>query len=123
VRVSLDGTELTDTTRAQVLHETGLPARWYIPREDVHLDAVQPVVGLETTCPYKGTTSGYWSAGDEEALAWTYAETLAEVAPIAGHIAFFNERVEIEVDGVAQERGPETQWSTTRWIERARAAA
>ena len=123
VRVSLDGTELADTTRARVLHETGLPARWYIPREDVHVDAVQPVLGLKTTCPYKGTTSGYWSAGDAEAVAWTYAEALPEVAPIAGHIAFFNERVEIEVDGVVQERGPETQWSTTRWIERARAAA
>jgi len=84
---------------------------------------VQPVLGLKTTCPYKGTTSGYWSTGDEEAVAWTYAETLPEVAPIAGHIAFFNERVEIEVDGVVQERGPETQWSSTRWIERARAAA
>jgi uncharacterized protein (DUF427 family) len=123
VRVTLDGTELADTTRAQVLHETGLPPRWYIPPDDVRLDALTPAAGIQTRCPYKGITSGYWSTGEEEAVAWSYDDPLAAVAPIAGHIAFFNERVEIEVDGDAQERGPSTQWSKRDWIERARVAA
>jgi len=123
VRVTLDGTELAETTHAQVLHETGLPPRWYIPPDDVRLDALTPAAGIQTRCPYKGITSGYWSAGEEEAVAWSYDDPLAAVAPIAGHIAFFNERVDIEVDGDAQERGPSTQWSKRDWIERARVAA
>jgi nucleotidyltransferase-like protein len=56
-------------------------------------------------------------------VAWSYAEPLPAVAAIAGHMAFFNERVDIEVDGVEQDRGPSTQWSTTNWIERARVPA
>ena len=89
----------------------------------MRLDEVEPADGIRTRCPYKGTTSGYWSAGDEEAVAWRLRRNAAGVARIAGHIAFFNERVDIEVDGVEQERGPGTQWSTTKWIDRARVAA
>ncbi|HEX3317421.1 MAG TPA: DUF427 domain-containing protein [Solirubrobacteraceae bacterium] len=123
VRVSLDGVELAATGRAQALHESGLPVRWYIPREDVRFDNLREAGDLQTRCPYKGVTSGYWSAGDEEAVAWTYDDPLAAVAPIARHIAFFGERVDIEVDGAAEERGPATQWSKKDWIERARRAA
>jgi uncharacterized protein (DUF427 family) len=123
VRVSLHGVELADTGQARVVYETGLPPRWYIPPEDVRLDELEPANGIRTQCPYKGVTSGYWSAGDEEAVAWSYAEPLPVVAEIAGHMAFFNERVDIEVDGIEQDRGPGTQWSTTNWIERARVTA
>jgi uncharacterized protein (DUF427 family) len=98
VRVSLDGTELADTTRAQVLYESGLQPRWYIPREDVRLEAMR-ASDEQTQCPYKGVTTAYWSAGDEEAVAWAYDEPLPAVAPIAGHVAFYNERVELEVEG------------------------
>ena len=89
----------------------------------VRLDELEPCNGIRTQCPYKGVTSGYWSAGDEEAVAWSYAEPLPAMAAIGGHMAFFNERVDIEVDGVEQDRGPSTQWSTTKWIERARVPA
>jgi uncharacterized protein (DUF427 family) len=123
VRVSLDGAELADTTQAKVLYETGLPPRWYIPREDVRFDELRPEDGLETQCPYKGTTTGYWSAGDEAGIAWAYDDPLPAVAPIAGHVAFFNERVDIEIDGETQEQGPPTQWSKRDWIERARVVA
>jgi uncharacterized protein (DUF427 family) len=122
VRVSLDGTELADTTNAKVLHETGLPPRWYIPREDVRFEALTEAEGIQTRCPYKGITSGYWSAGDTEAVAWTYDETLPEVAPIEGHIAFFNERVDIEVDGESEER-PDSPFAGDDWLKRAKAPA
>jgi uncharacterized protein (DUF427 family) len=122
VRVSLGGQLLAESTRAQVLHETGLPPRWYLPREDVRLDLLEPTPGLRTRCPYKGITSGYWSAGDEEGVAWTYSDPLPAVEPIRDHVAFFNERVDLEVDGRAEER-PRTQWSDIRWIERARERA
>jgi Domain of unknown function (DUF427) len=57
----------------------------------------------ETICPYKGITSQYWSVKVREAvypdLAWTYDYPLREVAPIAGMIAFYNEKLDIFVDG------------------------
>ncbi len=67
----------------------------------------------KTRCAYKGVAS-YWHvrAGDalHEDLAWTYEEPDGDGRPIRGLICFFNERVDLEVDGVAQER-PVTQWS------------
>ena len=49
----------------------------------------------------------------EEDLVWTYQDPQREVAPIKDHLAFFNERVDLEVDGELQER-PVTQWSRVR---------
>ena len=60
---------------------------------------------------------------DDDRTACNSGEPETTRGPIAGHRAFFTERLDIEVDGVEQERGPETQWSGTRWIERARTAA
>jgi uncharacterized protein (DUF427 family) len=112
VRVSLAGEVLAETTRARVIFETSLPPRWYFPAEDVRMEHLRP---SETTtgCAYKGWAT-YWSAsvGDEEEedLVWTYREPRREVVPIADHLCFFNERVDLEVDGQLQER-PMTPWS------------
>ena len=115
VRISLDGEVLAETRRARVLFETGLPPRWYIPREDVREELLEPS-DHRTGCAYKGFAS-YLSVrlGDreEESLAWTYPDPRHEVVAIAGHLCFFNERVDIEIDGELQER-PLTPWSP-RW--------
>lgn len=119
VRVSVHGRELADTTRAVVLFETSLPPRWYLPREDVDADALREVQDT-SLCPYKGTASYYAVEADgqlEDVLAWTYPEPLREVEPIAGRIAFFDERVDVTLDGEAQER-PRTPWSTADWKKR-----
>ena len=85
LRISLDGEVLAETRRAKVLYETGLPPRWYIPREDVSEELLAPS-DHRTGCAYKGFAS-YRSVrvGDleEESLAWTYREPRHEVAPIA----------------------------------------
>jgi uncharacterized protein (DUF427 family) len=119
VQVSVHGRRLADTTRALALFETSLPPRWYLLPQDVDAEALQAV---ETTskCPYKGTASYYAVSADgqvEDVLAWTYPQARREVAPIAGRIAFFDERVDVLVDGEAQER-PRTPWSTTAWANR-----
>ncbi len=112
VRVSVSGELLAETERPKVLFETGLPPRYYIPPEDVREDVL---VGSQKTtrCPYKGVAS-YWSveAGGErvEDLIWYYPEPIPEAAKIEGHLAYFNEKVDLEVDGEKQER-PKTQWS------------
>ena len=112
VKVSVNGEVVAQTERPKVLFETGLPPRYYIPREDVREEAL--LKSKKTTrCPYKGIAS-YWSveAGGErvEDLIWYYPEPIPEAAKIKGLLAFFNEKVDLEVDGEIQER-PRTQWS------------
>jgi uncharacterized protein (DUF427 family) len=112
VRVSVNGEVIADTTRAKVIFETGLPPRWYFPPADVHADALIDS-DTRTGCAYKGFASykTVKAGGDtEEDLVWVYEDPLREAAPIKDHLAFFNERVDIEVDGELQER-PVTQWS------------
>jgi uncharacterized protein (DUF427 family) len=112
VRVTLDGVELADSTRPVILFETGLPSRYYLPKADVRMDLLTPT-NSETECPYKGTAR-YWSVvlGDQvyPDLAWGYDTPLPESAPIAGLISFYNEKVEIVVDGVLQAQ-PHTVFS------------
>ncbi len=119
VEISVHGDKLVDTTNALVLFETGLPPRWYLSPDDIASGTLREVE-TTTQCPYKGTAS-YWAveAGGEveDVLAWTYPEVRREVGPIAGRIALFNERVDLAVDGEAQER-PRTPWSTTAWAKR-----
>ena len=117
VRIELDGEVLAESTRALALFETGLPPRWYLPAEDVKV-ALEPNDRLRTGCAYKGY-AGYFDAtlseGREEPfLVWRYTDPLAEVARIKDRLCFFNERVDVVLDGVTQER-PRTQWSGTDW--------
>ena len=112
VRVRVDGELLAESTRAVALFEAGLPARFYLPPEDVRTELLEP---SETTtrCAYKGIASyRHARVGDtlHEDLAWTYEEPDDDGRPIRGLICFFNERVDLEIDGRAQEP-PETQWS------------
>jgi len=108
VRVSIGGETVAESRRTKVLFEAGLPERWYFPREDVRLDLLHDS-DKQTTCAYKGFAS-YWSVGDEDDIAWTYLDPLHDALEVKGMVAFFNERVELEVDGEKRER-PETQWS------------
>lgn len=113
VRVELDGVVLADTRSPVLLFETGLPTRYYIDPADVAFEHLEPT-STQSLCPYKGVTSGYWSVRVGEALhpdlAWTYHYPLPAVAPIAGLVAFYNEKLDIIVDGVALSR-PRTQFS------------
>jgi uncharacterized protein (DUF427 family) len=113
VRVELDGVLLADTHSPVLLFETGLPTRYYIDSTDVAFEHLEPTT-TQSLCPYKGVTSGYWSVRVGETLhpdlAWTYHYPLPAVAPIAGLVAFYNEKLDLNVDGVALPR-PRTQFS------------
>jgi uncharacterized protein (DUF427 family) len=105
VEVTLGGQKLADTNRAVVLEETGLPARYYLPREDVRTDLLQPTA-TESTCPYKGQAA-YWSAevdGQVHAdIVWSYESPIPEAADIAGLLCFWTERgANLTVDGALQ---------------------
>jgi uncharacterized protein (DUF427 family) len=107
VRVESEGVVLADSRSPVLLFETGLPTRYYIDRTDVALEHFEAST-TQSVCPYKGITSGYWSVRTGETvipdLAWTYDYPLSQVAPIAGLIAFYNEKLDIFVDGVELSR-------------------
>ena len=112
VKVSVNGEVVAETERPKILFETGLPPRYYILPEDVREEALVPS-DKETQCPYKGVASYYSVEADGrrvEDLVWHYAEPILEAAKIIELLAFFNEKVDLEVDGEEQER-PKTQWS------------
>jgi uncharacterized protein (DUF427 family) len=112
VRVEVDGVTIAESTSPRILFETGLPARYYLPKTHVRLERLAHT-DTASYCPYKGQAE-YWSvrAGDavHEDLVWCYPTTLPESARIAGLMSFYNERVDLYVDGVRQER-PTTKFS------------
>ncbi|MBI1775981.1 MAG: DUF427 domain-containing protein [Proteobacteria bacterium] len=102
VQIYVRGVLVADSSRAVFLYETGLPTRFYLPPEDVRAD-ILAASEHRTSCPYKGRAS-YWhvvvNGQRHENLIWFYAETRAEVAPIRGRLAFYNEKVDrILLDG------------------------
>jgi uncharacterized protein (DUF427 family) len=113
IRVEIGGVVLAESSSPVMLFETGLPTRHYIQRTDVdftHLELTETV----TYCPYKGTTTDYWSArigvALHEDIAWSYAYPDAQVIQIAGLVAFYDEKVDTFLDGVAVAR-PRTKFS------------
>jgi uncharacterized protein (DUF427 family) len=112
VRVEIDGVTVADSHSPRILFETGLPPRYYLPLSDVRTDLLRPS-GSATHCPYKGT-AGYWSVDTGHALhediVWIYRTPLPESQKIAGLAAFYDEKVDVFIDGVAQ-RKPQTKWS------------
>lgn len=112
VIVELNGVVLADTRCPVLLFETGLPTRYYVDRTDVAFEHLEPS-DTQTLCPYKGVTSGYWSVRVGDAvhpdLAWTYHSPLPAVAPITSMVAFYNEKLDITVDGVKLAR-PQTHF-------------
>ncbi len=114
IRVEFDGITLADTKSPVLLFETGLPSRYYVDPTEVDFTHLEPSA-TQTLCPYKGVTSGYWSVRSPDGqlhadLAWTYHYPLPAVGQIAGLVAFYNEKLDIRVDGVALPR-PRTQFS------------
>jgi len=112
VRIEIGGQVVAESRTPHALFETTLPTRWYLPVDQVQWDLLEPSDTV-TRCPYKGTAR-YWSAraGDElhRDVAWSYPDPVVECPRIAGLVSFFNERVDLMLDGVPQPR-PVTPWS------------
>lgn len=108
VRVERDGELLAESSNPYLLFEPPLPVRYYLPRQHVRMDLFKPS-DTKTFCAYKGHAS-YWSLEGENDVAWSYPEPLREAAEVTGRLAFFNELLDIQVDGAPLER-PVTPWS------------
>jgi uncharacterized protein (DUF427 family) len=112
VRVFVDGQLVADSTSPRLLFETRLPVRYYLPKLDVRMDLLT-ATDTSSVCPYKGTAE-YWSVDVNGAhhkdLVWGYRDPIPEAAKIAGLVCFYNEKVDIEVDGEMLSR-PKTQFA------------
>jgi uncharacterized protein (DUF427 family) len=107
VRIELNGIVLAEANDCVMLFETGLPTRYYLDPTNVRFAYLAPST-TRTQCPYKGKTDGYWSVAVDGTsvpdAAWLYSFTTPAMTPIAGLVAFLNERVDIFVEGTLQPR-------------------
>ncbi|MTD53502.1 DUF427 domain-containing protein [Amycolatopsis pithecellobii] len=112
VRIEIDGVTVAETRNPHLLFETGLPTRYYLPKTDIRLDLIEPSDTI-TRCPYKGEAE-YYSVrvGDKlhEDIVWYYRAPFPESQKVQGLVAFYDEKVDVFVDGVHQER-PKTPFS------------
>jgi uncharacterized protein (DUF427 family) len=113
VLVELDGVVLAESRAQVAVFETGLPTRYYLDPSAVDFTHLTPTETV-SECPYKGRTSAYWSVttpvDSYDDLAWRYDFPTTALAPVMGLIAFYNEHVDITLDGVRLER-PESPFS------------
>ena len=112
IEVKVDGVTVAESDKPRLLFETNLPTRYYLPKTDVRFDLLTPT-DTSTSCPYKGTAR-YWSVTVDgtvhEDIVWGYDAPLRESEQIAGFVSFYNEKVDIYVDGELEER-PRTKFS------------
>jgi uncharacterized protein (DUF427 family) len=101
VEVKVGGQLLAATGRALKLDETGLPTRYYLPREDVRMDLLRPT-SFHTTCPFKGEAS-YWSAdidgSTHDGIVWSYEDPKSQAAQVKSMLSFYPDRTEVTVNG------------------------
>ena len=98
VRVSASGVVIADTTDALTLKEASYPAVQYVPRSDVNMTLLARTERT-THCPYKGDANYFSINADGRTLAnaiWTYETPFPAMAEIAGHLAFYPDKVKIE---------------------------
>ncbi len=76
------------------LYETSLPTRWYLPRDDVRIELLEPST-THTVCAYKGEASYYSLASGAAAdVAWYYPEPMHDAARVRDHVCFYAERTD-----------------------------
>jgi len=99
VEVRVDGELVAETDHPVLLDETGLPTRYYLPREDVRMDLFRPTT-FTTQCPFKGDAS-YWTLelGDavHDGIVWSYESPIPAAEGIAGLLCFFSDRADLTV--------------------------
>jgi uncharacterized protein (DUF427 family) len=106
IRILVEGEPVAETTRARILFESNLPPRYYIPREDVRGELLEPS-DKHSRCAYKGEASYFHVRVNDtlhEDLIWFYPDPAYDGARVKDLLCFWNERVDIEIDGELQER-------------------
>jgi uncharacterized protein (DUF427 family) len=97
VTVAAGATSLGESRRALELREVSYPPVVYVPREDIDMGKLSRTERA-TTCPWKGQASYYsikTPGGVLENAVWSYEAPLPDMAPIAGHLAFYADKVTV----------------------------
>jgi uncharacterized protein (DUF427 family) len=102
VEVFIDGDRVAGSVRPLLLFETGLPTRYYLPFADVRMDLLTPSETI-SYCPYKGRAR-YFSHPLVADVAWSYPDPIPENPKIRDLLCFYNERVDLVIDGEPVER-------------------
>ena len=101
VRIELDREVVAESSNPTLLFETGFPTRLYLPMADVRMEMLE-TTDLSTSCPYKGDAR-YWdvvtSTARHRSVAWSYPFPISESAALAGLVCFYDEQVDVFVDG------------------------
>lgn len=101
IRVLVNDTVIADSCRSVLVFETGLAVRYYLPKMDVRMKLLTPT-STRSRCPYKGEAV-YWNldVGDRhfEDIVWSYPAPIPEIPKIDNLLAFFDEKIDVEVDG------------------------
>jgi uncharacterized protein (DUF427 family) len=104
VVVRSESTVIAETLHPLIVDEQDHGLVVYVPRDDVRMDVLEPTDTV-TYCPFKGRASHFRVAGsDGTDVAWSYEEPYPEVARIAGYVAFYQDRVTVEI-GEAPRKG------------------
>jgi uncharacterized protein (DUF427 family) len=106
IKVALDGVTLAETPNSLFLLETSLHNRYYLPPTSIKWEYLEES-DTETLCPYKGKANYYnvkINGKEYRDLVWYYRVPTAESAPIANHLCFYNEKVDIWVGGVHERK-------------------
>jgi len=107
IRIEVNGVEVANSRAPRLLYETGLHVRTYLSKTDCRMDLLVPS-DLTTGCPYKGEANYYHvklPSGEQfDNIVWWYRNPNLECAAINNCVAFWDEKVDVWVDGVKQPR-------------------
>src|SRR6201989_1196920 len=98
VQIRAGGEPIVAPTRAFSVHEGGLPPRYYVPRDDVNAEVSDGQGGAK--CPWKGlwkhvdVSAGGTTVGN---AAWTYYETTRACDEVRDFLAFYPDKVTLDV--------------------------
>ncbi|MDT5019185.1 MAG: hypothetical protein QOD39_5345 [Mycobacterium sp.] len=87
---------IADTHRPVALYEPGFATRWYVPRDDIDENALEPVDG-QTFCPYKGLAD-YYTIGAHNRAAWSYMNAWPEAGRVSNLVSFEPDKVDVWLD-------------------------
>ncbi|MCJ1458862.1 hypothetical protein MMC28_009236 [Mycoblastus sanguinarius] len=106
ITAKVDGVTIAESTNNQFLFETMLRTRHYMPKTAARWEFLAESETI-STCPYKGVANYYnvvVNGKEYKDLVWWYKYPTTESTPIAGHMCFYNEKVDIYIDGVKEEK-------------------
>ena len=106
IRIGIDGQTLAESNNVMMLFETLLPTRYYLPKTSVNWEYTKEST-TTSSCPYKGMAEYYdvvIEGKEHKDAIWWYKYPTPESIAVAGRVCFYNEKVDVWVDEVLQER-------------------